>query len=521
MAYAVTCRSCGARFSVEEELVRKKLSGKTTILRCKHCQAAIRVGAADIPSRLSSRPPPSPEKRKPVPPGLTRPKKPRPPLKTRPGLGAPLVPHISASPEPPPPPPAPEPDDAATATPVPASATETPLPVTRPRPATASALARDLFEAPARADDVPVDLSDMAESVPPGPPSDEGSEPALEELLTPRQPRPRADAEFLLGLSGSRGANGAIEPPLLDAEDETALTQPLPNVAAKAEPEAPGPETQRGSALSENAPRNSSVPSQAFARTSAPKRKPRVSPVLLLLLGGTALAATVGVSLTRGGDEEPPAVALNRDSSPENAAVAPAPIETPEPVPVSATPMPEASQVVEPPPAAVAAPTPTPRTRELAEKPTTNAIAHHESATRSENAASAERSSQVTSAKSSAAETEPTPRAEAAVVPAPAAPRPAPAPAQPGQTFDVSAASAALTSAAAEAASCRKPGDPTGVAVVTVTFAPSGRVTSATVSGPPFAGTQTGGCIASTLRRAQVPAFEGDKISVGKTIVIK
>jgi hypothetical protein len=55
---------------------------------------------------------------------------------------------------------------------------------------------------------------------------------------------------------------------------------------------------------------------------------------------------------------------------------------------------------------------------------------------------------------------------------------------------------------------------------VTVTFAPSGRVTSAVVSGPPFAGTATGGCIASTMRSASVPAFSGDKVTVSKTVVI-
>jgi hypothetical protein len=73
----------------------------------------------------------------------------------------------------------------------------------------------------------------------------------------------------------------------------------------------------------------------------------------------------------------------------------------------------------------------------------------------------------------------------------------------------------------AQASSCRKPDDPTGVAVVTITFSPSGRVTSANIAGPPFAGTPTGGCIASTLRRARVPAFEGDMVTVKKTVEIR
>jgi hypothetical protein len=87
--------------------------------------------------------------------------------------------------------------------------------------------------------------------------------------------------------------------------------------------------------------------------------------------------------------------------------------------------------------------------------------------------------------------------------------------------FDRTAAVSALKAAAAEAASCRKDGDPSGTASVTVTFAPSGRVTSATLSGPPFAGTATGGCIAAAMRRAKVPPFSGDRVTVGKTIVVQ
>jgi hypothetical protein len=78
-----------------------------------------------------------------------------------------------------------------------------------------------------------------------------------------------------------------------------------------------------------------------------------------------------------------------------------------------------------------------------------------------------------------------------------------------------------LNASAAQASACRKDGDPSGVASVVVTFAPSGRVTSANISGPPFAGTPTGGCIAGALRKARVPAFEGDRVTVSKTVVIQ
>lgn len=87
--------------------------------------------------------------------------------------------------------------------------------------------------------------------------------------------------------------------------------------------------------------------------------------------------------------------------------------------------------------------------------------------------------------------------------------------------FDRAAALSALTSAAGAASACRQEGDPSGTAAVIVTFAPSGRVTSATVNGPPFAGTKTGGCIASTMRRAKIPPFSGDAVTVSRTVVIQ
>jgi hypothetical protein len=96
-----------------------------------------------------------------------------------------------------------------------------------------------------------------------------------------------------------------------------------------------------------------------------------------------------------------------------------------------------------------------------------------------------------------------------------------PAEAAPAAEFDRVAASAALNTAAAQASACRKEGDPTGAAAVVVTFAPSGRVTSANVNGPPFAGTATGGCIAAAMRRAKVPPFSGAHVTVGKTVPIR
>jgi hypothetical protein len=87
--------------------------------------------------------------------------------------------------------------------------------------------------------------------------------------------------------------------------------------------------------------------------------------------------------------------------------------------------------------------------------------------------------------------------------------------------FSVSAAQVALTQAAANAGSCAKPGGPTGTGKAQVTFAPSGRVTSANVATPPFAGTAVGGCVASVFRRARIPAFSGNPVTVSKSFSVK
>ncbi|HEX2878285.1 MAG TPA: GYF domain-containing protein [Polyangiaceae bacterium] len=104
-------------------------------------------------------------------------------------------------------------------------------------------------------------------------------------------------------------------------------------------------------------------------------------------------------------------------------------------------------------------------------------------------------------------------------------PKPASTPAPPRVTstapFDKSAASAALSQAAAQASSCRQQGDPSGTAQVEVTFSPSGRATRAIIGGPPFRGTATGSCIAQAMRSAQVPPFAGDLVTVQKRVVIQ
>lgn len=86
--------------------------------------------------------------------------------------------------------------------------------------------------------------------------------------------------------------------------------------------------------------------------------------------------------------------------------------------------------------------------------------------------------------------------------------------------FSKASAISALGTAASAAGGCKKPGGPKGTGKVQVTFAPSGRVTTATVMGPPFAGTAVGGCVAAAFRRAKVPAFSGNPVTVSKSFAI-
>jgi hypothetical protein len=79
----------------------------------------------------------------------------------------------------------------------------------------------------------------------------------------------------------------------------------------------------------------------------------------------------------------------------------------------------------------------------------------------------------------------------------------------------------ALAEAAARAKGCRDTTSPTGVATVSVTIAASGDATGAVVTGPPFAHTLEGDCIAAKFRSVHVPAFRGDTINVRKSVTLQ
>ena len=116
----------------------------------------------------------------------------------------------------------------------------------------------------------------------------------------------------------------------------------------------------------------------------------------------------------------------------------------------------------------------------------------------------------------------------AAVTPSPAAiaprmviPSPAGLVATTSPQISRPAAAVAISVAGRRAASCLAAGDARSTMPVSVTFAPSGRVTTATVDGGPFVGTTVGGCIAGALRSASVAPFDGAPVTVHSSVRVR
>ncbi len=97
----------------------------------------------------------------------------------------------------------------------------------------------------------------------------------------------------------------------------------------------------------------------------------------------------------------------------------------------------------------------------------------------------------------------------------PKAPRPA---ADTGAAFNKDAALNALTSV--DLVKCKVSGGPRGEGHITVTFAPSGAATNAAVDRGPFVKSPVQRCIVAAYKKASVPAFKGDAVSVGKSFRI-
>jgi hypothetical protein len=110
----------------------------------------------------------------------------------------------------------------------------------------------------------------------------------------------------------------------------------------------------------------------------------------------------------------------------------------------------------------------------------------------------------------------------APLVPSSAPPSVTPTPVKRGGPgFNAKAAKAAIDGAAPRLKSCRHPGDPTGPATIMVTFAPAGRVSSASVTTAGYAGTRTGDCIVERLRELRVPEFTGAAVTVKRSVTVR
>ncbi|MCC6522997.1 MAG: hypothetical protein IT373_10080 [Polyangiaceae bacterium] len=93
--------------------------------------------------------------------------------------------------------------------------------------------------------------------------------------------------------------------------------------------------------------------------------------------------------------------------------------------------------------------------------------------------------------------------------------------ARPPAAFAEDAAKAAASAAAAQASGCGD-GALRGSARVTLTFAPSGRVTQALLdASSALAGTPVGSCIVGAMRSAQVPPFDGEPVTVQRTVTVR
>jgi predicted Zn finger-like uncharacterized protein len=560
MAFAVTCKSCQARFLLNDDLLRRKVAGKIVTVRCRQCHATIEVDAKDVdPKAVPATDKPEPEPPSPPPPGAGPLRAPRPaPAPPRPaakstlmGIGAPRAAGatelVALSP------------GFLDVKPAPAAATTAHgFPEPPPPPGTIEVLdAGDWDEietppiAPAAANDEPVpeSLDDFAEELPPSLPPEEEmpsstGTPSLKALTHHDAPLPKPPSDdFLANMSAAMNGGMMTGAPTIDVSGLTSAptepqapsidvsrldapvrgskTLPLfsleeppeaaPQAPAMSEPRQAATASPNGSlspstvdsrsredkpADSPRERRNVVAPATRSVPPPAPDDKKASGLAAPLLL---ALAAAAGFLIWKRSSAHAP----QAEARPEPAAEhAPAPPPAPAPVPAAE------------PIAAAPAPAAPPAEEELTFETAPNKPAVPGGAKPASPAAEDAKPASATPAPATPAVVKEEAKPEPAIEPKP----PAEAPSGP---FDRAAASAALTASAAQASSCRKDGDPSGVASVVITFAPSGRVTSANISGPPFAGTPTGGCIASTLRKAKIPAFEGERVTVSKTVVIQ
>ena len=82
-------------------------------------------------------------------------------------------------------------------------------------------------------------------------------------------------------------------------------------------------------------------------------------------------------------------------------------------------------------------------------------------------------------------------------------------------------AAAAQALQAVSIGQCKQKKGPKGSGHVVVRFRPSGTAEAAKTDTAPFAGTKVGSCIERAYKKARVPAFEGEAVTVGKKFVLE
>jgi hypothetical protein len=268
--------------------------------------------------------------------------------------------------------------------------------------------------------------------------------------------------------------------------------------------------------------------SAATDRSVTPPGAAKKRSLVPFVIGGAAAAVAITLALRGPGGDKPesraePSTQQEAPRTAEPAAPPAAPAakeEAPPPAPEPPTSAAPAASALAAPPAAAAAPVEPPKAAGAAppEAPAKAAPKPEDSTTKVAGSSRTEPGA-AAATRSVPASPAPPPEAKAAAAPAPPA-APEPTEVNVGGEFDKAAATAALGAAAAEASGCRKEGDPSGIATVHVTFSNAGRATRATLEGPPFGGTPTGGCITAALRKAKIPPYGGDRVTVTKRVVI-
>ena len=91
----------------------------------------------------------------------------------------------------------------------------------------------------------------------------------------------------------------------------------------------------------------------------------------------------------------------------------------------------------------------------------------------------------------------------------------------PAGVFDRAAADQALNAIVEKSDTCKKAGDPAGVARIKVTFDPNGTVAESEIERGALSPTSTGKCLAKLFKDVRVPPYKGEMVSLTRAIVVR